>query len=131
MSGKKQCGNYGEELAARFLKSRGYEIAARNYRSRYGELDIVAENEKYIAFVEVKTRSMSSYGLPREAVDIHKQRKIIKTAYAYLAQFNSDKQPRFDVIEVYLKSREKLRAEKLIHIKGAFELNGDEDFALF
>lgn len=131
MNTKKQSGNYGEDLAARFLQSRNYEIAARNFHSRYGEIDIVAEDEKYIAFVEVKTRSMSSYGLPREAVDIHKQRKIIKTAYIYLSQNDSSKQPRFDVIEVYLKSKNELKAEKLTHIKGAFELNGDEDFALF
>ena len=131
MSGTKRIGNSGEDLAARYLESQGYEIIARNYHSRYGEIDIIAKNAEYIAYVEVKTRSISAYGLPREAVTLKKQQKIIKTAYVFEAQHPYDLQPRFDIIEIYLKNKSEFAPQKLTHIKGAFELNGDEDYALF
>ncbi len=124
-------GKMGEDYAARFLQSRGFDITDRNYHSRYGEIDIIAQNNEYILFVEVKTRSMNSYGLPRDAVDHRKQQKIIKTAYVYLQGKALDRQPRFDVIEVYINSKNDTKPTKMIHIKGAFELNGDEDYALF
>lgn len=131
MSGAKRIGNSGEDLAARYLESQGYEIIARNYHSRYGEIDIIAKNAEYIAYVEVKTRSISAYGLPREAVTPLKQQKIIKTAYVFEAQHPYDLQPRFDIIEIYHKNKSEFAPQKLTHIKGAFELNGDEDYALF
>lgn len=132
MSGNTESkGKSGEDLAARYLESIGYEIVARNFHSRYGEIDIIAKNAEYIAYVEVKTRSIGSYGLPREAVTVQKQQKIIKTAYAFEAQHQYDLQPRFDVIEIYLKPKNEFAPQKLTHIKGAFELNGDEDYALF
>ena len=131
MSGTKRIGNSGEDLAARYLESQGYEIIARNFHSRYGEIDIIAKNAEYIAYVEVKTRSISAYGLPREAVTLQKQQKIIKTAYVFEAQHPYDLQPRFDIIEIYTKSKNEFAPQKLTHIKGAFELNGDEDYALF
>ena len=132
MSGNTESkGKSGEDLAARYLESIGYEIVARNFHSRYGEIDIIAKNGEYIAYVEVKTRSIGSYGLPREAVTVQKQQKIIKTAYAFEAQHQYDLQPRFDVIEIYLKPKNEFSPQKLTHIKGAFELNGDEDYALF
>ena len=121
MSGNTESkGKSGEDLAARYLESIGYEIVARNFHSRYGEIDIIAKNAEYI-----------SYGLPREAVTVQKQQKIIKTAYAFEAQHQYDLQPRFDVIEIYLKPKNEFSPQKLTHIKGAFELNGDEDYALF
>lgn len=132
MSGNtKSIGNSGEELAVRYLESLGYEIVARNFHSRYGEIDIIAKNAEYIAYVEVKTRSINSYGLPREAVTPQKQQKIIKTAYVFESQHPYELQPRFDVIEIYLKNKSEFAPMKLTHIKAAFELNGDEDYALF
>ncbi|MGN0114860.1 MAG: YraN family protein [Acutalibacteraceae bacterium] len=131
MSGTKSIGNSGEDLAARYLESKGYDIIARNFHSRYGEIDIIAKNAEYIAYVEVKTRSINSYGLPREAVTLQKQQKIIKTAYVFEAQHPYDLQPRFDVIEIYTTGKNEFAPRKLTHIKGAFELNGDEDYALF
>ena len=83
--GTKSIGNSGEDLAARYLESNGYEIVARNFHSRYGEIDIIAKNAEYIAYIEVKTRGISSYGLPRDAVTLQKQQKIIKTAYVFEA----------------------------------------------
>ena len=73
-------GNSGEEMTANFLKGRGYIISARNYHSRFGEIDVIAENNEMILFVEVKTRSVKSKILPREFVDKEKQRKIRITA---------------------------------------------------
>lgn len=126
----KKSGDYGEELAARFLKSRGYEIIEQNYHSKYGEIDIIAKNDRNIAFVEVKSRSSEYCGLPREAVTPAKQRKIIRTAYAYLIKNESDLSPRFDVIEVYFNNKTDLKPQKLTHIKSAFEPDGRDDYSL-
>ena len=99
---KQKLGKYGEEFAAEYLKKNKYKILERNYKNRYGEIDIIACKNKVTVFVEVKTRFSSRYGSPYEAVDFYKQRRIINSAKAYLVkkgQFYSD--VRFDVIEVY------------------------------
>lgn len=96
----KKIGDMGEEKAVNFLKSKHYEIIARNFHSRYGEIDIILEKDGYIVFVEVKTRSVNSIAAPSEWVDMKKQRKLIKTAEYYLLKNESDLQPRFDVIEI-------------------------------
>ena len=70
-------GAAGEILAARYLIEKGYRLLATNYRSRFGEVDIVAENERFLVFVEVKTRGENAYFEPREAVTAAKQQKII------------------------------------------------------
>lgn len=124
-------GALGEEYAAKALQKIGYKIEERNYHSKYGEIDIIASNSEYLLFVEVKTRSMKSWGLPREAVNYSKQQKIIKTAYSYIAEFGMNAQPRFDVVEVYMNSKTDDKPAKIIHIKGAFELSGCEDYSLF
>ena len=83
---KNQSGKAGEEHIARWLESQGYEILARNFHSRYGEIDIVAQRPPYIAFVEVKARVENSLVSPFEAITPRKQRKIIATAQEYLRQ---------------------------------------------
>ena len=95
-------GAAGEEAVSRYLTSRGFRVLARNYHSRYGEIDMIAADAQYILFVEVKTRSPGSLGTPGEAVDRRKQDKITKTALQYLAAHKTDLQPRFDVAEVYI-----------------------------
>ena len=114
-------GSAGEVLAARFLRDKGYEIAAVNFHSRFGEIDIIARNAHYIVFVEVKTRDGNSLYAPREAVTVSKQRKIIKTAALYLQTHASDLQPRFDVVEVYTQKAQPMAACEIDHIQGAFE----------
>lgn len=111
-------GILGENYAARLLEKKGYSIEKRNYHSRYGEIDIIAKNDEYIVFAEVKTRSKGSIAQPREWVDSIKQEKIIKTAAAFLQELLIDLQPRFDVIEVFID--EKI---KIAHIENAFESN--------
>ncbi len=116
----KDIGNYGEKLAAKFLKKKGYKIVAKNFLSAHGEIDIIAKNRHSFVFVEVKSRKdcqeyFDSYGLPRDAVTKTKQKHIIYTAKVYLNKHPTDKEIRFDVIEVYLG--DKVRIE---HFENAF-----------
>ena len=102
MSGTENLGKRGEELTAAWLEEKGYTILARNYHSRWGEIDLIAEKGEYLAFVEVKLRRSSKFSTPREAVTPAKQHKLRQTALIYLAETGLDCQPRFDVAEVYL-----------------------------
>ena len=101
-------GAAGEVLAARFLREKGYQILASNYRS-------------YIAFVEVKTRRADGMYAPREAVTAAKQRRLIRTAALYLMNESVEGQPRFDVVEVITDPQNPMRAVAIQHIPGAYE----------
>lgn len=114
-------GAAGEILAARFLREKGYTIIASNYRCRQGEIDIIACDKQYIAFVEVKTRRSGSLYSPREAVTISKQRRLITTASIYLRNNPTPKQPRFDVIEVLTDADDPMKVMEINHIMGAYE----------
>lgn len=111
-------GRRGELAVARFLREKGYEILSANYRCRLGEIDIIAEDERYICFIEVKARSENSRYAPADAVDFGKRKKLIATAQLYLAQYPTGKQPRFDVAEVFVKKGE---VKKIHHIKNAYD----------
>ena len=97
---RRQIGAAYEEKAARFLEERGYRILARNFRTRFAEIDLVAEADGYLVFIEVKYRSGRGSGLSTEAVTAEKQRRIRSAALAYLAlQRIPDGTPvRFDVV---------------------------------
>ena len=95
-------GDYGETAAAAHLALHGYRCLAANVHSRYGEIDIIAQGERYLLFVEVKTRRAGAKIPAREAVDPRKQRRIAATAEAWLAEHPTKLQPRFDVICVEL-----------------------------
>ncbi len=82
----KQTGNYGEELAVKYLKNLGYKILERNYRIRGGEIDIVARDKDYIIFVEVKTRYSHEFGLPSESITFFKIKALLKTALFYIQE---------------------------------------------
>jgi putative endonuclease len=112
-------GAQGEEIAARYLLSKKYEILHRNYRCRHGEIDIIARRKNVLIFVEVKTRRSCAFGSPLEAVSLKKQRSISSVAQAYL-QHNrlSGNAARFDVIAVQLGSG----SPEIEHIENAFEL---------
>ena len=122
MSKTKKIGDFGESFACRTLKSKGYKILCRNYRQTVGEIDIIAENEECIAFVEVKTRGENYLFEPVFAVTKEKQRKIIKTARIYLLKNETTKQPRFDVFEVVTKGGILLRVKEYTHTENAFWL---------
>ncbi|MBC8569546.1 YraN family protein [Zongyangia hominis] len=122
---RRDTGRLGEDVCGKVLAAAGYQIVARNYHSRYGEIDLIAQKDGVLAFVEVKARREDSIALPREFVDIKKQRKIIKTALSYLSVTGSPLQPRFDVFEVCLDpSTGKVSGTQ--HIENAFEA-GDID----
>ena len=117
-------GNTGEKAAEGFLIRKGYEILARNYRIRGGEIDIIASRGEYIVFAEVKTRNTASLARPSAWVDYRKQKKIIRTAADYIAKSGTDLQPRFDVIEiVYDKNTEII--VNIRHIEDAFMQSGE------
>lgn len=115
-------GKSGEELAVALLEDNGYKILARNYKTRLGEIDIVARDKDAICFIEVKTRHSDKHGLPQEAISGFKQRQISKTALIYLKENNLlDKKARFDVVSIIYSEN----TPKLDLIKDAFELDGD------
>ena len=110
-------GKKGEDMVALFLRSRGYGVLKRNYSCRFGEIDIIAEKDGIIAFVEVKTWKECALVSPKEAVDSHKKARMTKTAEDYISKTETLLQPRFDVAEVTVTEREKFR---LNYIKNAF-----------
>ena len=94
-------GSSAEEKAAEYLKSQGYRIVKRNYKVPLGEIDIVAYDGDTLCFVEVKFRKTDYFGLPREAVNYNKQRKIRMVATCFIKQYNLfDKMVRFDVVDI-------------------------------
>ncbi|MBD0380374.1 YraN family protein [Paenibacillus sedimenti] len=99
---RKQLGRLGEELAEAFLRERGYAIIERNWRCRTGEIDIIAQVDGILVFVEVRTRrSSTSFGLAKESIDYRKQLKVRETAQFYLHRYKKHEQRvRLDVIAV-------------------------------
>ncbi|MBQ6569874.1 MAG: YraN family protein [Clostridia bacterium] len=122
-------GAWGEVNAAKFLRDKGYDIVLSNYHSRFGEIDIVAADKRYIVFVEVKTRAEGSMVTGREAVNAEKQKKIVSTALLYLQNTKDKRQPRFDVIEVVVKKSTRFEVVKINHIENAF--GGENGNAIF
>lgn len=117
MTKSSSIGKTGEKAAADFLIKNGYALLERNFRTRAFEIDIIARDREYLCFVEVKARTGTKKGLPREAVDHAKQQKMIMGANYYLKQqdlFNH--RVRFDVVEVMLRDR----TPELTLIKNAF-----------
>lgn len=111
-------GSLGESAAADFLERAGFTITARNYHSRYGEIDIIAKDDKYIIFVEVKSRGAKPVVGGIDAVNLRKMQKIFKTALMYMAERPCDLQPRFDVISITYSDK---KISKLEHIPNAFD----------
>ena len=113
-------GTLGEKLALRFLEVKGYRVKCKNFRTPFGELDIVAKHEGSIIFIEVRTRTTSSLGPPSLSVTRVKQAHIIKNALFYLKRYGRpDSDWRIDVVSVKLDSR--LTLENIEHIENAVE----------
>jgi len=101
---RQSLGKSGEDLACDELQRRGYEILARRYRTRFGEIDIVARSNQTIVFVEVKTRAGEDFGGGAAAVTPWKQRRVAQMAVDYLSRHQLHNQPcRFDVVTVDMK----------------------------
>ena len=114
-------GAWGEALAAQYLRNKKFTLVAAGYRSRFGEIDLIAENKQYLVFVEVKLRKTADFAAAREYVDRRKQDKIRVTASIYLSQHPTKLQPRFDVVEIYCPQGRATEHPHITHLEGAFE----------
>ena len=123
----KLLGDRGERAAARFLRKLGYKIVARQYRNRFGEIDIIARDGQQIVFVEVKTRSSTNAGEPFEAVNRRKQQKLTNLALAWMKKKRRmDCSARFDVVSIVWPEE---KSEPTIdHFVNAFEPTGNGQF---
>lgn len=118
-------GLLGEVLALDFLKQNGFKIIKRNYRTRFGEVDIIARDKDTFCFIEVKARKNNKFGLPQEAVSLNKQRHIARAAIWFLKENKlTERKARFDVVSVVYREGE----PEVTLLKNAFEL--DEKFCI-
>lgn len=113
-------GRWGEALAADYLTKKGYTILAAGWRCRFGEIDLIAADKRYLCFVEVKLRKSAAYGRAGEFVDRRKQEKLRTTAELYLAENPTTLQPRFDVVEVEAPQGTDTRNPVVRHVENAF-----------
>lgn len=113
-------GNQGEDIACKYLQKLGYKILERNYRIRGGEIDIVAKDKEYLAFIEVKTRYSHDYGLPAESITSWKIKHLLKTAQFYLQKIQWGDDPyRLDFISIdFANNPEKPEIELIKNIIG-------------
>ena len=114
-------GAWGEATAAEYLRKKRYEIVAAGYRCRFGEIDLIVKDRKFLVFVEVKLRKSDSFARALEYVDRRKQDKIRITASMYLNQYPTELQPRFDVIEIYAPEGTATRKPEIYHMEDAFQ----------
>ena len=114
-------GAWGEAVAADYLRRKHYRIESVRYSCRFGEIDIIARNKKYLVFVEVKLRKSADFALAREYVTYKKQDRIRMTASMYLSQNPSVLQPRFDIIEIYAPQGVDTPCPEIFHMEDAFQ----------
>ena len=114
-------GAWGEGLAAEYLRKKRYKILASGYRCRFGEIDLIVSDRKYLVFVEVKLRKNGQFAKALEYVDRKKQDKLRTTAQLYLAQNPTALQPRFDVIEIYAPEGIETPRPEIYHLEDAFQ----------
>ena len=117
----KLLGRWGEAKAGEYLRKKGYKLIGLNYTTRFGEIDLIAENRQYVVFVEVKLRKSADFAEAREFVDRHKIERIKTAAEIWLSQNETEKRSRFDVIEIYSAGDVNLGNEKINHIEDAFQ----------
>jgi putative endonuclease len=110
-------GNQGETVAEKYLRRKGYRLVCKNFRTRIGEIDIIVSKGNYLIFCEVKTRKNTNFGMPFEAVDERKQKKIRKVAQLFMQQKSYKKNDvRFDVLSI----SERNERYEIEHFVGAF-----------
>ena len=121
MATSKLTGAWGEAIAAEYLRKKHYKIIANGFHSRFGEIDLITQNRKFLIFVEVKLRKSAKFAKAMEHVDFRKQDKLRTTASVYLAQNPTDLQPRFDVIEIYAPEGTATASPEIYHMEDAFQ----------
>ena len=114
-------GAWGEAMAAEYLRKKRYEVIGAGYRSRFGEIDLIVKDRKYLVFVEVKLRKSGDFAKAMEYVDRRKQDKLRITASMYLSQNPTNLQPRFDVIEIYAPEGTATVKPEIYHMEDAFQ----------
>ena len=114
-------GAWGEAMAAEYLRKKHYKIVAAGYRCRFGEIDLIVQDRKYLVFVEVKLRKNAKFAQALEYVDWRKQDRIRITASMYLSQNPTKLQPRFDVIEIYAPDGSDTIHPEIYHLEDAFQ----------
>jgi len=114
----KNLGREGEELATAFLRQKGYAIVEKNYKTKFGEIDIIAKDSDVFVFVEVKTRTDTSFGYPFEAVNLRKREKIRRVALFFMKKIKKEVPARFDILSISIKDG----MQQIAHIKDAFEV---------
>lgn len=113
-------GRWGENQVANWLRLKGYRLVAAGYRCRFGEIDLIAENNGYICFIEVKLRRSDEFAQAREFVDRRKQERLRLTAEHYLMMYPRELQPRFDVAEVYAPQGISTKKPQINYLENAF-----------
>ena len=121
MKSNKLSGAWGEALAAEYLRKKRFKILASGYACRFGEIDLIAADKKYLVFVEVKLRKSADFAKALEYVDRRKQDRIRVTASMYLSQNPTHLQPRFDVIEIYAPEGTATVRPEIRHMEDAFQ----------
>lgn len=111
-------GKKGEESAVRFIRKKGYRVLEKNYRTVFGEIDIIAKDKDTVVFIEVKTRTSRTFGHPYEAVTPAKREKIKKVALCFLKKSRKEPPARFDVLSINIENG----SEEIEHIEDAFEV---------
>ena len=116
MPSKAEVGKRGEQLAAELLQSKGYSLLARNWRYKRAEVDIIAQRQKLLVFVEVKVRKNNRFGFPEQMVSVAQQERLQQAATAYMEQHFTSQLPllRFDIIAITLEPAE------IVHFEDAF-----------
>ena len=114
-------GAWGEAVAAEYLRKKKYKIITQGFRCRFGEVDLIAQNGKYLVFVEVKLRKSDRFAMAREYVDARKQERLKTTAALYLSTHSTLLQPRFDVIEIYAPEGMNTLKPDIYHLEDAFQ----------
>lgn len=117
---RKLLGRWGETVVAEDLRRKGCRVIAAGWHCRFGEIDLIAEDRKFLRIVEVKLRKNADFAQAREAVDARKQGKLRMAAELYLAENPTTLQPRFDVAEVYAPEGTSTVRPKIIYIENAF-----------
>ena len=114
-------GAWGEQIAAEYLRKKHYKLLAAGYRCRFGEIDLIVSDRKYLVFVEVKLRKSAQFAKALEYVDRRKQDRLRTTAEMYLSQNPTELQPRFDVIEIYAPEGMETVRPEIYHMEDAFQ----------
>ena len=114
-------GAWGEAVAAEYLRKKHYKLVASGYRSRFGEIDLIVKDRKFLVFVEVKLRKSGDFAKAMEYVDRRKQDRLRVTASIYLSGNPTKLQPRFDVIEIYAPQGADTSDPQILHMEDAFQ----------